>query len=193
MIQPPKPDLALLEVTPAGPADVPGLAAVAARTFPLACPPGTTAEDVALFLAQTLSASRFQAYLTDPARRVLVLRRTSVSSPATPEIVGYTMTIRGAVADPEAAAVLPSGPQVELSKCYVDAGVHGTGAAALLLDATCADARAQGHPHIWLGVNQRNERAQRFYAKNGFERRGVKHFLVGRVRHADYVMMRPLT
>ena len=37
-----------------------------------------------------------------------------------------------------------------------------------------------------------NERAQRFYAKSGFERVGTKRFLFGGVYEDDYVMERPV-
>jgi RimJ/RimL family protein N-acetyltransferase len=40
-------------------------------------------------------------------------------------------------------------------------------------------------------VNQQNLRAQRFYAKNGFERVGSKRFLVGGVYEDDFVLERP--
>ncbi len=53
-------------------------------------------------------------------------------------------------------------------------------------------ARARGAASIWLGVNQENARAQRFYAKMGFTRAGVKTFdLNGSVEH-DYVLSRPV-
>ena len=51
-------------------------------------------------------------------------------------------------------------------------------------------ARSSGAAGVWLGVNQQNERAQRFYAKSGFERVGTKRFLVGGVHEDDYVMER---
>jgi len=45
---------------------------------------------------------------------------------------------------------------------------------------------------MWLGVNQLNARAQRFYAKHGFERVGVKRFLVGDRFEDDFVYERAL-
>ncbi|MEO6997186.1 MAG: GNAT family N-acetyltransferase, partial [Terracoccus sp.] len=45
---------------------------------------------------------------------------------------------------------------------------------------------------VWLGVNQQNERAQRFYAKSGFTVVGTKRFLVGDRYEDDFVMERPL-
>jgi ribosomal protein S18 acetylase RimI-like enzyme len=45
---------------------------------------------------------------------------------------------------------------------------------------------------VWLGVNQENQRAQRFYAKHGFVVSGTKTFRLGEGVENDYVMVRPL-
>jgi ribosomal protein S18 acetylase RimI-like enzyme len=45
---------------------------------------------------------------------------------------------------------------------------------------------------MWLGVNQLNQRAQRFYTKNGFTINGTKTFRLGAGVENDYVMVRPL-
>ena len=44
-----------------------------------------------------------------------------------------------------------------------------------------------GARSVWLGVNQRNERANRFYEKQGFAIVGTKRFLVGSRWFEDFV------
>ncbi len=44
---------------------------------------------------------------------------------------------------------------------------------------------------MWLGVNQHNQRAQRFYRKHGFTVSGTRTFRVGDHVENDYVMIRP--
>ena len=44
---------------------------------------------------------------------------------------------------------------------------------------------------MWLGVNQENQRAQRFYAKSDFRVSGTKTFRLGDSVENDYVMVRP--
>ena len=61
-------------MTPAVVADLPELADVAARTFPLACPPSVSVDNIAAFIDENLSEDRFRRYLTDPDRAVLVVR-----------------------------------------------------------------------------------------------------------------------
>ena len=59
--------------------------------------------------------------------------------------------------------------------------------------AACLDAaRQRGAAGLWLGVNQLNERAQRFYGKSGFARVGTKRFLVGDRYEDDFVYERAL-
>ncbi len=60
------------------------------------------------------------------------------------------------------------------------------------MTAALAHAAALGAASVWLGVNQQNVRAQRFYAKHGFGVTGTKTFRLGNHIEADYVMVRPL-
>ena len=65
--------------------------------------------------------------------------------------------------------------------------LHGAGIARALIDDGIARARAQGFAAMWLGVNQENVRANRFYEKMGFRLAGTKKFLVGERWEDDYV------
>jgi ribosomal protein S18 acetylase RimI-like enzyme len=154
--------------------DTAELADVAARTFPLACPPTTAPENIASFIDTNLSAERFADYLADPHRAILTAALGG-------RIIGYAMLVRG-VADDTA----------ELSKIYVLPDYHGAGVSTALMDLTLATAEEWGVRRVWLGVNQGNRRAQRFYAKSGFKVNGTRTFQVGTSRENDYVMVREL-
>jgi diamine N-acetyltransferase len=169
----------------AGRADVPELADVAAATFGLACPPTMTRDRVDAFIAEVLSADRFDGYVIDPERHVLLAEQDGIP-------LGYAMLVRGEPADDDVRAALTLHPTVELSKIYVLPAAHGTGAAALLMAESLRWATSVGAAGTWLGVNQQNDRAQRFYAKSGFVRVGTKRFLVGGAFEDDYVLERPL-
>ena len=161
-----------ISVTRADACDAAELADLAAATFPLACPETVPAEDVAAFIAVNLSAECFGRYLADPDRVILT---ASVEG----RIVGYAMLIRGS-------------DGVELSKMYVLAGHHGTGAAAALMQSGITWAEGTGADTVWLGVNNGNARAQRFYRKHGFEVTGTRTFQLGEHTEHDYVMARPV-
>lgn len=174
-----------LRVVRAEQSQVSELADVAARTFPLACPPSVGPQDVAAFVADNLSPARFESYLADPDRTVLI-------AVADTQILGYAMMIRGIPDDPDVSKAVVARPTVELSKMYVVPKSHGGGVAAALMNTALDHAGMLAAASVWLGVNQRNARAQRFYAKYGFAITGTKTFRLGEHVEADYVMVRPV-
>jgi len=164
----------------AGGADAAALAALAAETFPLACPPHTLPESIAAFIAEHLSETSFDGYLADPDRVLFVAEGDG-------RALGYTMLIVGEPKDPDVAAAVTARPTAELSKVYVREGYHGGGLASRLVTASVEAARDRGAVTVWLGVNQENARANRFYEKQGFGLVGTKRFLVGERYEDDFV------
>ena len=174
-----------LEVTSATAAELPELADVAAATFPLACPPSVTPENVAAFIAENLTQSHFAGYLADPDRLVLVARRDG-------RMIGYAMLVRGVPDDDSVQHAVTIRPAVEISKMYVLPDNHGGGVSAALMTEALNRAPDLDAKSLWLGVNQNNQRAQRFYAKHGFAINGTKTFRLGTRIESDYVMVRPV-
>jgi ribosomal protein S18 acetylase RimI-like enzyme len=163
--------------------DAAALAALAAVTFPLACPPSASPADIAAHLAGTLSEHHFQGYLTDPEVTILVID-------AGGSLQGYSLLVNRPAADPDVASALKVLPSVELSKCYVHPEHHGLGAAAELMQASLQAAVETGGRGVWLGVNSQNARAIRFYEKSGFRKVGTKSFRLGSTVEHDFVLER---
>ncbi len=174
-----------LTISAAARADLSELADVAARTFPLACPPSVTPDNVAAFIADNLTQSHFADYLEDPNRLVLVARRDG-------RMIGYAMLVRGVGDDDDVGQAVAVRPAVEISKMYVLPENHGAGVSAALMTEALAQAAALQAKCVWLGVNQKNTRAQRFYVKHGFTVNGTKTFRLGTRVESDYVMVRPV-
>jgi ribosomal protein S18 acetylase RimI-like enzyme len=174
-----------LTIRRATPDDAATLARVAAITFPLACPPSTTEEAKAHFIATKLSESAFAGYLAADDHLVLLAESDG-------EAAGYTMLITGDPSDPDVARAVTTRPTVELSKVYVLPQHHGSGLAAALVEASMDAAAATGAASVWLGVNNENARANRFYEKSGFALVGRKKFRLGDVDEDDFVRERPL-
>ena len=147
------------------------LAILAAETFPLACPTGTTQQDIDSFIAANLSEARFEEYLSSPARMILL----AVESAPT----GYSMLNFGEPEDAVVRTAVRLRPTVELAKFFVAGSRHGTGTAQRLMAASLDLAVGQGSHSVWLGVGRRNARANRFYEKQGFAAVGTKTFRVG--------------
>ena len=159
------------------------LAELAAVTFPLACPAGSSPADIAAHVQNTLSEGHFRAYLADPAVTVLVIDAGGA-------LRGYSLLVDRPAQDRDVASALTILPSAELSKCYVHPHHHGLGAAAELMHASIESAAATGAAGMWLGVNSENAKAIRFYEKSGFRRVGTKSFRLGSSVEHDFVMER---
>ncbi|MFF2315129.1 GNAT family N-acetyltransferase [Arthrobacter sp. NPDC058097] len=165
--------------------DAAALADLAAATFPLACPPGSSLEDIRLHLKQTLSEERFADYLADGKIAILVLDEDG-------RLDGYTLLVDRQPTDPDVLRALGDRRSVELSKCYVHPDHHGRGAASTLMRASLSWAADQGAASVWLGVNGQNAKAIRFYEKSGFTRIGTKSFTLGDSVESDFILEHPL-
>ena len=167
------------------PADALRLSALAIETFPLACPPSTTQANIEAFCAQNLSPVAFEHYLTDPAYRAWIAVDGEV-------FVGYLLSRDGEPVDSVIAAAVSARPCREISKIYVREEFHGSDIAEGLLKNALDDAVTCGMASAWLGVNQENARANRFYQRHGFEQVGERTFQVGESEEADFVRERSL-
>ncbi len=157
------------------------LAELAAITFPLACPPGSSPADIQAHIEKTLSEAKFKDYLADANITILVLDDDG-------QLNGYTLLVAKPASDPDVASVLSALPSTELSKCYVHPEHHGKGAASRLIQASLAHSADKGAAGVWLGVNSENAKAIRFYEKSGFQRIGTKSFTLGNTVEHDFVM-----
>jgi ribosomal protein S18 acetylase RimI-like enzyme len=153
---------------------------LAAETFALACPPGTSQASIDDFVNSILSETSFAGYLADGDRDLLIVENHGVPA-------GYTMLVHTEPTDPDVSAALTAHPTSELSKLYVLATSHGAGVGSALMEATVYAARQRGAAAVWLGVNELNQRANRFYEKQGFVIVGNKTFLLGGQYEHDYV------
>jgi GNAT superfamily N-acetyltransferase len=81
-----------------------------------------------------------------------------------------------------------TGPTVELRQFYVLKPWQGTGVAQALMDWVLEEARRRGAAQLFLSVFTDNIRAQRFYARYGFEPVGTYAFMVGTHADEDIIM-----
>ena len=144
-----------------------------------------TQENVAAFIDENLTEARFADYLADPDRLLLAARRDG-------RMIGYAMLIGGVPDDDDVQRAVVARPAVEISKMYVLPDSHGAGASAALMTEAVKRAEGFGAKCVWLGVNQNNQRAQRFYIKHGLTINGTKTFRLGTRTENDYVMVRPI-
>ncbi|MFY9263442.1 MAG: tRNA (guanosine(37)-N1)-methyltransferase TrmD [Actinomycetaceae bacterium] len=186
-------------VRPARIEEAPEIAALAARTFPDACPPEVTEEDQKRHIANHLTPDHFAAWIMDSELwGVHVLEVAG-------DIVGYSLVKlrseqeeidEGAPLDVTIDGVQRDGDLTFLSKIYLDRAWRGTGAFKLLMDQAIEFAQDrtadQAEPFIWLGTNAGNKRAIKAYEKAGFVVVGTRTFIVGDVVNKDVTLARRL-
>lgn len=188
-VRPPGPTIltaVTLRIRLALPTDVPGLVDLAARTFPLACPPELSRCAVEEFVRRHLDEVAFHRYLGDRTHTVLIGCDTGG------RICAYALLVDGTAMDDSCADLITNRPTLGISKFYLDPAHHGGGGATRLLDAVLSTARARGVESLWLATNEANARARAFYLRNGFLPRGTRIFEVGGIDNVDVVYERPL-
>jgi diamine N-acetyltransferase len=142
-------------------------------------------EDMALFLEESFAPEKVAAELAASASYFYLLGHGE-TAPS-----GYARLF----ADPEVSDALPAeyhANSIELVRFYLRREAFGSGAAQLLMAHCLAEARRLGYRRIYLGVWEKNLRAQRFYEKSGFQKIAEKIFMVGRDAQTDWYFGREL-
>jgi len=160
--------------------DVELLSELGARTFSDTFAADNTPEDLAAYLATSFSVAQQTAELEDPGSTFLIAEVDGRAA-------GYAMLHDG---EPEESVEGPN--PVELVRLYVSRDWLGRGLGEELMRACIDEARQAGHQTLWLGVWERNARAQAFYRKWTFRAVGEHMFQLGSDLQRDLVMERPL-
>jgi ribosomal protein S18 acetylase RimI-like enzyme len=156
--------------------DAAALAELAAATFRDAFGADNDPADLALHLARAYGVAQQAAELAHPAITTLV---ASVDGALT----GYAQLRLS-----RSPACITATRPLELWRFYVERAWHGRGVAQQLMTAAITAARGRGAASLWLGVWERNPRAQAFYKKSGFLDVGTHTFYVGTDAQTDRVM-----
>ena len=81
---------------------------------------------------------------------------------------------------------------LEIERIYVSSEFQGLGLGRFLMEQAIAKAVEKNKKYAWLGVWEKNEKAIRFYKKNGFYEIGTHTFTMGEDVQTDYVMRKDL-
>lgn len=99
------------------------------------------------------------------------------------EVVGYLKINIG-----NAQTETLEGNTMEIHRIYVLQSFHGKNIGQLLLNEARKIAKNNGIDHIWLGVWEENQKALRFYTKNGFVVFDQHVFTMGNDKQTDLLM-----
>jgi GNAT superfamily N-acetyltransferase len=167
-------------VRKAQPADAARLSAFGRRVFHDTFAPDNNPADLEAYLESAYTGPRQLAEILDPGIVTLLL-----------EIDGTLAAfaqLRSAANGDGVAGAHP----IELWRFYVDPSWHGKGIAARFMKTVEESARSRGADTLWLGVWEKNLRAQAFYRKHGFATVGSHTFVVGTDPQRDLVMSKAI-
>lgn len=80
----------------------------------------------------------------------------------------------------------------EIQRIYVKNEHHGKGYGKEMLLFALQEAQKRGFDWAWLGVWERNFKAQNFYKQFGFERFSEHHFITGETVDTDWLLRKHL-
>jgi ribosomal protein S18 acetylase RimI-like enzyme len=154
------------------------LAELGARTFAETFATDNSPEDMAAYIAASFNLPQLLAELADPVSTFLIAEVGGVAA-------GYAKLHAG-----DSLEGVEGGNPIELVRLYVSREWLGRGVGQALMRACIDEAQQAGHRTIWLGVWERNGRAQAFYRKWHFRAVGEHVFQLGSDPQTDILMER---
>jgi diamine N-acetyltransferase len=82
---------------------------------------------------------------------------------------------------------------LEIERLYVAKEFQGKGFGSVLMNKAIDVANMREKTYIWLGVWEKNDKAIKFYKRNGFSEFGKHSFVIGEEEQTDYVMRKNLS
>ncbi len=166
--------------------DIHELVPLAARTFPLACPPEMDRTAIENFIYNELNEKVFAEWLGNDDANVVVATDGAM-------LVGYTVCVNNVLPkNAELDRQLPLDTTVMMTKFYVHPEFHAAGVSRNMMAYLLDQYSTTDRQWMWLGTNVANARAIRFYERSGFEQIGTRSFDVGGSMAEDIVLARRL-
>ena len=139
-----------------------------------------TPEDMAAYLEDAFNVEKLGKELHDPNSTFYFLYFNE-------QIAGY-LKLNEAPSQTDINDV----DALEIERIYVEREFQGEGLGRYLMEQAIAIASERKKKFAWLGVWEKNEKAIRFYKKNGFYEIGTHTFVMGEDVQNDYVMRKDL-
>jgi ribosomal protein S18 acetylase RimI-like enzyme len=162
-------------------ADVGIVAALGLRTFRDSYGPDNDPGTMSDYLGSSFSPEQIASEIASPTAIFLLACRGS-------HTIGY------AKLEVETFPDCVNGPKpIRLVRMYMEQAYIGRGYGTELMKFCLEESCRNGYKIIWLGVWEQNQRAQRFYQRQGFHPVGSQDFIFGREIQKDIIMARVIT
>ena len=167
-------------IVPATADDINVLQTISRLTFSAAFAHQNTEENMQIYLEKNLSKEQLLKELATQGTEFFLAYDDE-------QVIGYLKLNQGA-----AQTDLQEAKSIEVERIYVLPDYYSKGLGKQLLDFALAIARKRKAEFIWLGVWEHNQRAIRFYQKNGFAEFAKHAFMLGNDKQTDLLMRRGL-
>lgn len=139
-----------------------------------------TPENMQAYLDEAFATEKLRAELLDPACTFVFLYQDD-------KLAGY-LKVNEAAGQTD----VHDETSLEIERIYVSRDFQGAGLGRALMERAIATARERGKTYVWLGVREKNERAIRFYERNGFRKFATHVFVMGDDAQTDWLMRKDL-
>ncbi|MBD0833646.1 GNAT family N-acetyltransferase [Aestuariibaculum sediminum] len=156
--------------------DLEVLKEVGQRTFIETFAPHNSEENMKNYLENGFSEEKLQIELNDPYSEFYFIELKG-------HVIGYLKVNFG-----PSQTELQDDQSLEIERIYVLKLFHGKKVGQLLYEKAIDMAKTRHLKYVWLGVWEKNERAIRFYEKNGFEAFDTHVFELGNDKQTDILM-----
>ncbi|MFZ5999333.1 MAG: GNAT family N-acetyltransferase [Bacteroidota bacterium] len=140
-----------------------------------------TPENMENYLAEAFSPAKIAAEFAEP-------NTYYIGAYDSDKLVAYLRLRKTAEVEKELG---PS--NIELQRLYVDPAYQGKGIANDLMQVSIDKAAELKLDWLWLGVWEKNHKAQRFYARWGFEKFSEHVFWMGDDPQTDWLMKKKIS
>lgn len=165
-----------MELKRVTPDDIFILQTIGCQTFTETFADTNTEEDMDKYLADSFNLEKLTEELND--RNSLFYFAIDGE-----QVIGYLKVNFG-----ESQTELNDSQSLEIERIYTLKEYHGKGVGQLLYNEALRIAGEKGARYVWLGVWEKNERAIRFYRKNGFTEFDKHIFRLGSDEQTDIMM-----
>jgi len=167
-------------VRKASPDDLKAIQVVAKETFFETFAEANTQADMTKYLEENFSENRMKEELSNPDSYFFIAWDAE-----TP--IGY-LKLNSDAAQTE----LQDNTSLEIERIYVIKAYHGKQVGQILYEKALDTAQLMKKAYLWLGVWEENQKAIRFYEKNGFFAFGKHIFKFGEDEQTDIMMKKLL-
>jgi diamine N-acetyltransferase len=170
----------MIEIREATFQDIPTMREVAISSYTDTFAIHNTPENMAAFFVDTYDLKKMQAEFQEPGSRLFLAFEGDSQ-------VGFVR-----LRTSNEVESLIGKNTIELQRLYVLTSAQGKSVGRLLMEASMAYAQQKKYEWIWLGVWEKNFRAQRFYKNWGFEKFSEHTFWMGDDPQVDWLLKRKL-